>query len=104
MSDGREEREEQEKRREWEREKRRPDDDRIPDEDDWGPERSFWKAPGSSMPTPPPTGAAADAAAQGFREQCGGGARGLRRAGDCADVPSREGGRSALQRAVRPAS
>jgi hypothetical protein len=44
MSDGREEREEQEKRREWEREKRRPDDDRIPDDDDWVPERYDSKA------------------------------------------------------------
>ena len=35
MSDGREEREEQEKRREWERQNRRPDDDPIPDEDNW---------------------------------------------------------------------
>src|SRR5271163_4048965 len=44
MSDGREEREEQEKRREWEREKRRPDDDRIPDDEDWVPERYDSKA------------------------------------------------------------
>jgi len=39
MSDGREEREEQEKRREWERERRRPDDERIPHDDEWTPER-----------------------------------------------------------------
>jgi hypothetical protein len=39
MSDGREEREDQEKRREWERESRRPDNDRIPEDEEWGPER-----------------------------------------------------------------
>jgi hypothetical protein len=62
MSDGREEREEQEKRREWEREKRRTDDDRIPDDDDWVPERYDSKAVGT--PTGADTAATAEAVAK----------------------------------------
>jgi hypothetical protein len=62
MSDGREEREEQEKRREWEREKRRPDDDRIPDDEDWVPERYDSKAVGT--PVANDTAAVAEAAAK----------------------------------------
>jgi hypothetical protein len=44
MSDGREEREEQEKRREWEKEKRRPEDDRVHEDEGWVPERRDSKA------------------------------------------------------------
>jgi Oxidoreductase molybdopterin binding domain len=60
MSDGREEREEQEKRREWEREKRRPDDDRIPDEEDWVPER--YDSQAADAGPPPDAPAVADTA------------------------------------------
>ena len=67
MSDGREEREEQEKRREWEREKRRADDDRIPDDDDWVPERYDSKAVGTLMAAD--TASAVEAAARCWRNR-----------------------------------